>query len=258
MQSGNNFGRRTSTLAQAEGRGERLAEAFCDSGSNVIKCLRELSLEELLNTSDTVSGLSWRPSFDGVVFEREFSEAVSEGAINLVPTIVGSNMYEGLGFMLDMIDLTEEQYVEQVQLRYGEDADRILSLYPVSAYLTPQLALAAIQGHRSFNCSARRAARELTEAGADVYLYYYSYGLALHAAELQLLFGVGALPSDQLVSVALKGYWTQFAKTGNPNGGESPNWPRYDRDTDRHLDIADPIAAGSHLLQKECDLWDTQ
>jgi len=257
MQSGNNFGHGASTLAEAEAQGERLAEAVCDSDSNVTECLRGLSPNELLDASSAVLGFSWRPCFDGVVFEREFSEAVDQGAINLVPTMVGSNMYEGQSFMTEPANLTEAQYVDQVRLQYGENADRVLSLYTVSEYLTPQLTLAAIRSHRSFNCTARRAARKLTDAGAEVYLYYFSYGWAFHAAELQLLFGVGALPPDQLVSAALKDYWTQFAKTGDPNGGELPNWPRYQPDSDRHLEITDPIAAGSYLFHEECDLWDT-
>ena len=56
---------------------------------------------------------------------------------------------------------------------------------------------------------------------------------AFHSAELWYLFGTQERawrpwePVDALLSDYLTGYWTQFAKNGNPNGEGLPPWPAF-------------------------------
>ena len=48
------------------------------------------------------------------------------------------------------------------------------------------------------------------------------------------------------------GYWTNFARAGDPNGGGLPEWPRYDRDKALiHLD--NPITAGPDVSRAQCE-----
>jgi para-nitrobenzyl esterase len=52
--------------------------------------------------------------------------------------------------------------------------------------------------------------------------------------------GVHFPPEDWRLSEAIAVYWTNFAKTGNPNGVGVPEWPRYlERDNFpvMHLDV---------------------
>jgi para-nitrobenzyl esterase len=48
-------------------------------------------------------------------------------------------------------------------------------------------------------------------------------------------------PQDEKVSDLMSSYWTNFAKTGDPNGNGLPPWPAYAAETYQvmHLD-ADP------------------
>ena len=58
---------------------------------------------------------------------------------------------------------------------------------------------------------------------------------AVHASEISYVFGalaslkdVTVQPEDWRLSDTIGAYWTNFAKTGNPNGTGLPEWPRYD------------------------------
>ena len=58
---------------------------------------------------------------------------------------------------------------------------------------------------------------------------------AFHSDEIEYVFGnldsrKGAhfTPEDYKLSELMQTYWTNFAKTGNPNGDSAPQWPQYD------------------------------
>jgi para-nitrobenzyl esterase len=63
---------------------------------------------------------------------------------------------------------------------------------------------------------------------------------AAHAYELPYLFGMAA--SQNAEQTALKAtmstYWTNFAKTGNPNGAGAPAWAGFKGGTVQALDVA--------------------
>jgi para-nitrobenzyl esterase len=59
--------------------------------------------------------------------------------------------------------------------------------------------------------------------------------------------------SDQMMR-----YWTRFATTGNPDGGDDVAWPRYDAEGDRHLVLDLPVRADSGHRRTQCDFWDAR
>jgi para-nitrobenzyl esterase len=62
--------------------------------------------------------------------------------------------------------------------------------------------------------------------------------------------------TDHKLSEAMMSYWTNFAKTGNPNGGDLPYWPAYSEEKDQHMELGDEIKPGTGLYKRECDLVD--
>jgi len=92
-----------------------------------------------------------------------------------------------------------------------------------------------------FTEPARLLARLHAAAGRPAYLYRFDvsspdnpepHGGATHAIERPYVFGtLEMLPypvtdQDRAVSEAMMGYWTSFARSGDPNGVDRPEWPR--------------------------------
>jgi len=64
----------------------------------------------------------------------------------------------------------------------------------------------------------------------------------------RILHGVAQEPRDRQASDVVHQYWTNFARTGNPNGGALPEWPRYEAATASHLEFrADGPVANANI-----------
>jgi para-nitrobenzyl esterase len=82
---------------------------------------------------------------------------------------------------------------------------------------------------------------------------------AFHSDELEYVFGTletrhGAAwrPEDHRLSAQTMGYWTNFARTGDPNGKGLPAWPRYDKTKELiHLDSTITVGADGARRQYE-------
>ena len=124
--------------------------------------------------------------------------------------------------------------------------------YPLSNYPPPPgvvsapLALGALGTDWAFACPARNADLLLSQY-VPTYAYEFNDenapqgplppGLTFplgadHGTEIFYLFNLEAVlgpftPAQQQLSDAMINYWTQFAKTGNPNSPGAPIWSQY-------------------------------
>ena len=60
---------------------------------------------------------------------------------------------------------------------------------------------------------------------------------------------------DRTVSEAMADAWVRFAKTGNPNGGDLPQWPAYNSPDYRLLDFGDTVTVRSNDQSPNIDFF---
>jgi para-nitrobenzyl esterase len=54
----------------------------------------------------------------------------------------------------------------------------------------------------------------------------------------------------------MQDYWTNFAKTYDPNGTGAVAWPQFTTAGDEHLLLAAETKVGTGLKKDMCDFWD--
>ena len=90
-----------------------------------------------------------------------------------------------------------------------------------------------------------------------------SYGTA-HGAEMPFIFGDAVEDAyflgekDANLSEQIMSYWTQFARTGNPNTTDGFTWPLFTNDSQNYLDLNDDLNIKSNLREEYCSFWDAR
>ena len=84
---------------------------------------------------------------------------------------------------------------------------------------------------------------------------------SFHSVDIPYVFGndyiLGKVPADgKALATSVQNYWTNFAKTGDPNGGTEVTWPEYTAAGDQSLTLATTVKAGAGLKKELCDFWD--
>ena len=69
--------------------------------------------------------------------------------------------------------------------------------------------------------------------------------------------GIFFKPSDDSVQVNMLSYWTNFAKTGNPNGAGLTVWPEFNPSNDTYIELkATPNGSQAGVRTEKCNFWD--
>ena len=274
MQSSVPTGCEIKTLAEDENdTGRRVAKAAgCDTARDVAGCLRSKSVAEIVKAvPGTVSVFPriYGPNMDGHVFPDQPIKIIAAQRHPAMPVILGSTSRETWGWSRTVTD--EASYAATIERLFGAAArDRILKLYPASAYSSPRAAFAQATTDAQFTCVSRRVARTISKAQRQpVFRYIFDHTLendpelkalgANHTIEHPFFFAwqgrYKPTEIDFAVQRRIVGYWVRLAKSGDPNGDGDPEWPA-ESGNDAYLEIGAATAAKSGPPSAHCDFWD--
>jgi para-nitrobenzyl esterase len=263
------------SLAEGEKKGLSVAATF-KAGS--IQALRAVSAQDLQKA--TGQGLQFLGPLlgvvvDGWVLPRPPFQVFEAGQEHRVDLLLGSNARELTRPFFPVAGLKEG-----IESEFGPLAPKALDGYGISNGREPApdpvlgSAIAQWATDSQFRCGTVAELVWHSRAGNRSYQFQFSrvppgresVGAA-HGSEIPYVFGTLSAAGraanapkydskDSAVSDQMQQYWTNFAKTGNPNGGTLPQWPKFDPAARAYMELtAEGPVAREGLRRAACDLF---
>lgn len=262
------FGRMI-TLSEAEAEGVKFQQRVGAKNLAEMRAKSASELQEIASKSgrELVYGDA---KIDGYFLSADVNTIFNQGKENDLSLLTGAtNDEHGIGENLNEWTVylklpndplkTPDEYTAWAKQSFGDQADRILKTYP--AHSDADVAKdvhdigrdAILQGQRVWTQFQSK------DGKGKAYLYDFSHKPpvpatagaqlpligAIHGAEFFYVLNnlhVRDLPwtdTDAKVADQASSYWTNFAKTGDPNGPGLPHWPAYSAKDDQLMNIGD-------------------
>lgn len=218
-----------------------------------LETLQKIPAHKILEAAETIPagrGLTWRPVLDGTAIPQSFETAIEAGAAMDIPVIIGCNWNElTLWTVRDPIwrqVVDDDERVQTFAAQWGAVAPEAARFYLDGKNGQAMLdALTQMGSYRAFGAPIQTlATRQVGKAPVWVYRFDWQSRAgngalkACHALEIPFVFNTidhpsamaltGDAPDRQTVANQMHHAWIAFAKTGNPNTEEIPDWPPYD------------------------------
>ena len=282
------------SLASADAKGAAFAKAAgCTSASDV-SCLRALPVSAIVaqeNPSSSVSaplGTQFQPNVGTAILPIQPLLSLALGTFNRVPVLQGSNHDEGRLFTAIDFDfkgapLQASGYDAAIASVVSAPLVPVVAaLYPSGAYASPDLAFATLFTDATFSCTAL-SFDQLLSIRVPTYAYEFadenSARLSLptdpllplaatHGTELPFLWanligtgipaGASLTTDEQQLAVQMQAAWTNFAKSGNPNGPGVTQWPQFNTEANLIHELVPPApySSSSFSADHKCQAWE--
>ncbi|KAH9012205.1 Alpha/Beta hydrolase protein, partial [Lactarius hengduanensis] len=250
-----------------------VARTNCSDSYDTLACLREAPYEELKAAMDDTPSLFsyqsvalvWQPRADGVFLTDHPQRLVQQGKVARIPFVAGECDDEGTLFSLSQTNVTARRTDADLRTYLAEfftinvtaaQMDQLLTLYPqditqgspfdtgTENALTPEFKrIASLLGDFFFQ-APRRLLLKSVSGKQDTWSYLSKRLKSLpilgsaHGSDIAIIYG-GEDLTDYLI---------HFTTNLNPNGGSSPQWPRYTTSSPQLLTLLDgPVPANITL-----------
>ena len=209
---------------------------------------------------------------DHRIVHGQLYQTVQNVSFALKPLMIGSVLDDGLSFIYKQWTqpITPLSYAEIAFAFFGEQVFDVLARFPPAGMTDQRPRLSQIATQWVFACPTRLFARR-----AATYAYVFAspltaerrtgdsfcHGHVCHSDELPFLFESrwrNFTDAQQRLSESMASYWTNFAKSGDP---DTPlrvplPWPRMTNSSEQYMDLQDPLQVRVDYLKDDCDFWD--
>jgi para-nitrobenzyl esterase len=186
------------------------------------------------------------PDVDGYFLTASIPGTFAAGQQAQIPLMAGWNKDEGsVGDESDSGVFTVQKLKLLADRNFGGQAEEFLRVYKASNDQEAVRAGDDFMGDKLIAFGTWAWLEAHVKSGVPVFRYRFDLASpgetghpetisAFHSDEIEYVFGTldsrkgyNWRPEDYKLSEQMQTYWTNFAKTGNPNGKDVPDWRRY-------------------------------